>query len=886
MARIAKASLVVLFVLFSLATNSVVAQELLVDSGFDDNLDSAELRANGSGQDWYESRNDIPGLLTLDATDIMGNTGNKAGLKNFGGSGNAYLTQEFSPAQSEKFSVSFDIFIERIENVSNYDRSGLIYIGNDAIASNAPTGTSTERFVLMAFYDSTPGDTGNDLEIRARTSSSQSWSSTSDWTAVATGLSYDTWYTVKLVIDPAGSFDLYIDDLLETPGIPKYSGYSANTIELITFAVDQNSRGDFYVDNVSAQNLLPEPGDITVDANFDSGSIQSYSVAGNTINATLRTENLVNNSSDYTYWANFKIANVLGEEITLNLSGIDDVPFLSHQGSEENQIVYSCDGETWNRLTQHIYSSANGGTYTVTETFPCDEVQISTFFPFSYQRMQDIVHAAGMSQWATSEFLGYSLQGLFIDQLTITNPAIASEDKDHIYIIGRQHAAETSSSHMLAGMIEFLLSDNPDAQTMRDHLVWHIVPMVNPDGVFQGNSRATAALRDPNRDWGNNETDSVTIVRDNLDLTNAIHGVDMFIDWHSQMNDDRWYNFIYSPPGNTFFPTLSDWTGFDQQQAVGTSCSSQSCSARGYATSQGLFVFVLEPTPHLVVWTRQSLKQEGINTAYAIADHYGALAVDTSPPIPNPATFAQSPNATGPSNITMIAATGTDKNGPVEYYFAETSGNPGGSDSGWQADPAYTDMDLDPDTTYTYTIQMRDSLGNVGVPSNPESATTQAESTWTVLISEDFEAGWGSFTDGGGDCRRSVKDQSYAHQGRYCARIRDNSGTASSFYSTNGMDVATPGYTQIKIEFWYYPRSMESGENFWVQYFDGNDWHTVANYVRATDFNNGSFYRVDDIVIEKNVPYVFPTDMKIRIMNDASGNRDYIYIDEVVVSAR
>ena len=186
----------------------------------------------------------------------------------------------------------------------------------------------------------------------------------------------------------------------------------------------------------------------------------------------------------------------------------------------------------------------------------------------------------------------------------------------------------------------------------------------------------------------------------------------------------------------------------------------------------------------------------------------------------------------------MAATTGTDENGPVEYYFSETTDHPG--DSGWQTDPSYTDTDLDPATAYTYTVQMRDSLGNVGMPSSPESATTQSASNWTVLISEDFESGWGSFTDGGDDCRRSVRDQAYAHQGQYCARIRDNSGTVSSFYSTNGIDVATPGYTQIKIEFWYYPRSMESGENFWLQYFDGSSWHTVANYVSGTDFNNGS----------------------------------------------
>jgi hypothetical protein len=74
----------------------------------------------------------------------------------------------------------------------------------------------------------------------------------------------------------------------------------------------------------------------------------------------------------------------------------------------------------------------------------------------------------------------------------------------------------------------------------------------------------------------------------------------------------------------------------------------------------------------------------------------------------------------------MTATTGSDASGPVEYYFDETSGNPGGTDSGWQTSPSYTDSGLDPDTQYTYTVQMRDSqpTPNVGAASSPASATT------------------------------------------------------------------------------------------------------------------------------------------------------------------
>jgi len=228
---------------------------LLVDPHFDNSTNSTDLRDNALGQDWYESRGGFSGgnssLLTLDTSNVGGNSGKKAGLKNYGISQNAYLTQEFNSSQTGNFTVSFDIYVDRIEDNANYDRAGHVYIGDDHISTNAPTGTSDERFVFMAFYDSTPGDTGTDLEIRARTSSGQAWGTTSAWTQVTTGLSYNTWYRIKIDLNITnGTYDVYVDGVLKGNDIAKYSGYPSASVVLMTLAADSDGRGDFYVDNV------------------------------------------------------------------------------------------------------------------------------------------------------------------------------------------------------------------------------------------------------------------------------------------------------------------------------------------------------------------------------------------------------------------------------------------------------------------------------------------------------------------------------------------------------------------------------------------------------------------------------------------------------------
>jgi hypothetical protein len=103
-----------------------------------------------------------------------------------------------------------------------------------------------------------------------------------------------------------------------------------------------------------------------------------------------------------------------------------------------------------------------------------------------------------------------------------------------------------------------------------------------------------------------------------------------------------------------------------------------------------------------------------------------ANASGTVPPTPNPAAFTTAPVAISDTAIHMTATAGSSPNGPVEYRFTEVSGNPGGTSSGWQSSPEYTDTGLNPETTYSYTVMLRDSLGTAGSPSAAASATTPA----------------------------------------------------------------------------------------------------------------------------------------------------------------
>jgi uncharacterized repeat protein (TIGR02543 family) len=762
-------------------TITATFSRLLVDSDFNASTDNADLRTNGAGQDWYESRGTLASALTLDQNDVTGDTGKKVALKTYsdGTDNSVYLTQELSSTQNGSFTVSFDINIDQILDTSNLDRGAFILLGDDSGGTNGPCSTGTERFVQLAFWDSTPGTSGNDITLVAREYNnptalpppavSQPFATTSTWTVVKTGLSYDTWTNVRINVNfTDGTYDVYVNGVLAKAGVRKYEQFVSANITHICFAIGGASttsfgKGDFYVDNVFAPavdrytltvstvgngsvarnpgeasyapgtevtltanastgwvfsgwtgDLLgsTNPANITmnnyksvtatfitetptlgINATFDSASIGSYNISSNEINFTLTTETLATGEV-YTYWTYFKVTNTSGREVTFRITNAALVNFLSTP-SKEAQMVYSYDGIDWSRFTNHSYSS---GIYTFSTTFTNNQVYVATFFPFSYTEMQTYTNTVDASPWAVKSILGSSQNGGDIMLIKITNSSIPDVDKKVIYIIGRQHSSETSSSHMLKGMIDFLISDNPDAQRMRNAFVWYIVPMVNPDGVYLGKSRATSEDRNANRDWKNNETVEINIVRDHITSINNSIGIDFFIDWHSQMDDSTWANFVYSPSGNTFDNILEAYTDFDiQYPSTAAQGSLNDCTAREWISWNIIMnpMYVFEPTPHLYTWTIASLGQQGVNVAYAINEYFNYTLTVT---------------IIGNGNVSASPI------GPVYTYGTvvtlNATADPGWNFTGWSGDligyanPATITMDRNKVVTATFTLNL------------------------------------------------------------------------------------------------------------------------------------------------------------------------------------
>ncbi len=143
------------------------------------------------------------------------------------------------------------------------------------------------------------------------------------------------------------------------------------------------------------------------------------------------------------------------------------------------------------------------------------------------------------------------------------------------------------------------------------------------------------------------------------------------------------------------------------------------------------------------------------------------------------------------------------------------------------------------------------------------------------LAYDDFEQGWGNWNDGGSDCKRD--DYGDRALDLYSVRIRDNSGKKSSTY-TDVMDLTD--YHTVNIQFSYYPRGMENGEDFFLELSTdgGITYSLIREWNAGQEFFNDSWYS-ESVTVEGP----FGDNCRWRFRCDASSNSDRIYLDNITL---
>ncbi|XP_065842968.1 cytosolic carboxypeptidase-like protein 5 isoform X2 [Oscarella lobularis] len=153
-----------------------------------------------------------------------------------------------------------------------------------------------------------------------------------------------------------------------------------------------------------------------------------------------------------------------------------------------------------------------------------DDRRATTYFAFSYPFSYDDLrtrldriearYRADETIYFHRELLATTIDGLRVDLLTVTSrrglsgdvedrldtplfPDVDTprayrvpRDRKVFFLSARVHPGETPSSFVFNGFLDFLLRrDDPRACALRNHFVFKLIPMLNPDGVERGHYR-------------------------------------------------------------------------------------------------------------------------------------------------------------------------------------------------------------------------------------------------------------------------------------------------------------------------------------------------------------------------------------------------------------
>uniref|UniRef100_A0A8C6DUS8 tubulin-glutamate carboxypeptidase n=1 Tax=Moschus moschiferus TaxID=68415 RepID=A0A8C6DUS8_MOSMO len=155
-------------------------------------------------------------------------------------------------------------------------------------------------------------------------------------------------------------------------------------------------------------------------------------------------------------------------------------------------------------------------TLTFAVTFPHakDVCYLAYHYPYTYSALMthlDILEKSVNRKqvYFRQEVLCQTLGGNSCPLVTVTAMP-ESNSADHLeqfrqrpyqVITARVHPGESNASWVMKGTLEFLVSSDPVARLLRENFIFKIIPMLNPDGVINGNHRCSLRGEDLNRQW-------------------------------------------------------------------------------------------------------------------------------------------------------------------------------------------------------------------------------------------------------------------------------------------------------------------------------------------------------------------------------------------------
>ncbi|KAI1239911.1 hypothetical protein IHE44_0011349 [Lamprotornis superbus] len=368
-------------------------------------------------------------------------------------------------------------------------------------------------------------------------------------------------------VSPVHDCDLYLEMVKSTKSIPDYSEVAypdyfghipppfkepilerpygvqrtkiCQDIERLIYQNDIIDRVVYDLDNLSCS--VPEEADVLkFNSKFESGNLRKViQIRKNEYDLILNSDI---NSNHYHQWFYFEVSGMkTGISYRFNIINCEKSNSQFNYGMQP--LMYSVQEALrsrpcWTRVGTDICyyknhfsrsSIAAGGqkgksyytiTFTVTFQHKDDVCYFAYHYPYTYSTLK--MHLKKLESmhnpqqiYFRQDVLCETLAGNSCPLVTITAMPESNyyehicqfRNRPYIFLSARVHPGETNASWVMKGTLEYLMSNSPNAQCLRESYIFKIIPMLNPDGVINGNHRCSLSGEDLNRQWQNPNPD-------------------------------------------------------------------------------------------------------------------------------------------------------------------------------------------------------------------------------------------------------------------------------------------------------------------------------------------------------------------------------------------
>ena len=229
----------------------------------------------------------------------------------------------------------------------------------------------------------------------------------------------------------------------------------------------------------------------TLDAEFDGARMSDCVARKRSFEIRIEPENQPINPSP---WYAFRVTPKKPGELKVVMRYADAAHRYRPKRSE--------DAAEWRLIEEHRIRERRKGKKVVLKLgmdgAPFFVAGQELLLPNAYETWtKDLVEQAPVE----TKIIGRSVEGRPLVAI-LSAPPTEKDRKEHVLLLGRQHPPELTGAFAMLPFLESVFSDTALATRFRSRFHIIAVPLMNPDGVINGNWRHNMNGVDLNRDWG------------------------------------------------------------------------------------------------------------------------------------------------------------------------------------------------------------------------------------------------------------------------------------------------------------------------------------------------------------------------------------------------